>query len=87
MNTDRYLILSGHRNYFYNQKIFYITELERIGNLLDKIKRKKKNYKKKYLEIKENNDSTIARLQKDIQYFRDKVNLEFIYFILKAWIK
>lgn len=46
--------------------------------MFEKSRFKKKNYKKKFKEVKENMDREVDRLEKDIQYFREKVSLFFI---------
>ena len=73
INTDRFLILSGQRNYFYQQKNYYLNEINRIGNVLDKANHKKKKYKKILLEERDNTDRQIKRMEMDILYFREKV--------------
>lgn len=80
VNADRYLIVSGHRNYFYDQKNYYLGEIKRISEMYDKCKFKKKSYKKNCKEIAGNLNSNIERLEGDILYFRDKVNLFFLKF-------
>lgn len=85
VNTDRYLLLSGQRNYFYHQKEFYLNEIKRITEIYDRCHFKKKNYKKRLVEIKENMDLEISRLEKEVQYLRDKVKIGdflFNFFIL-----
>jgi hypothetical protein len=67
------MIVSGHRNYFYDQKFFYLSEITRISDLMEKAKYKKKEYKKQKIEIQQRMEKELARVEKDIQYFRDKV--------------
>ena len=73
VNADKFLLLSGQRNYFYHQKEFYTKEIERITDLFEKIRYKKIAYKKRFIEIKDNMDREVERLEKDIEYFREKV--------------
>ncbi len=73
INADRFMIISGHRNYFYDQKNFYLSEISRISDLMEKAKYKKKEYKKLKVEIEIQMEKELGRLEKDIQYFRDKV--------------
>lgn len=49
-------------------------EIEKMTNLYDKTRYKKRRYKKNCKEIQEANNVTIERLEKDIKYFREKVN-------------
>jgi len=67
------MVVSGHRNYFYDQKNFYLSEIVRISDLMEKAKYKKKNYKKSTKDMQTQMDREIAKLEKDIDYFRDKV--------------
>lgn len=73
INSDVFSIVSGHRNYFYEQKSFYMNEIARINNLYDKAKFKQSKYKKEFLEMSKNFEREKERLEKDIQYFREKV--------------
>ena len=73
INADRYLIVSGHRNYFYDQKNYYLAEIARISELYENSKFKKKYYKRSSIDMKAQMEREIGRLEKDIQYFRDKV--------------
>ncbi len=75
LNADRFLLVSGQRNYFYQQKEYYLEEINRIGNILDKVKYKKKHYKKKWTEDCAEKDLEISRLEKDIIFFREKVKI------------
>jgi len=66
-------LLSGHRSYFYEQKVYFQNEISRIAQLYDKANYKKSIYKKKVNEIIINSQREKERLEKDIEYFRDKV--------------
>lgn len=50
-----------------------MNEIDRITKLYQKTQYKKRDYKKKFLEVKKNMDMEVERLEKDIEYFRDKV--------------
>lgn len=78
LNADRFSIASGHRNYFYDQKTFYINEIQRISELMEKQKYKKREYKKLTVDIKIQMERETERLEKDIEYFREKVIILFI---------
>lgn len=67
------MIVSGHRNYFYDQKNHYLNETQRISDLMEKAKYKKRAYKLSNKEMKGQMETEVARLEKDIQYFREKV--------------
>jgi hypothetical protein len=48
-------------------------EIQRISELCEKVKYKKRNIKKTLIEKNAQMDREMARLNKDIDYFRDKV--------------
>ncbi len=73
INADRFILVSGHRNYFYGQKSVYLNEIFKLKKLLEESKRKKKNYKNSSVFIQEQMDKQVARLEKDIENFRLKV--------------
>ncbi len=73
INADRYIVVSGQRNYFYGQKSVYLTEIFKLKKLLEESKRKKRNYKNSSVLIQEQMDKQVARLEKDIDCFRAKV--------------
>lgn len=75
VNADRFLIASGHRNYFYDQKNYYLTEISRVSELYENCKFKKKSYKRNLKDMQAQMDREMERLEKDIQYFREKVLL------------
>jgi hypothetical protein len=41
INADRFLLLSGQRTYFYEQKIYYMKEIERLSEIYQKAYHKK----------------------------------------------
>ncbi len=73
VNTDRYLLASGHRNYFYQQKDYYLNEIKRITEMFEKANYKKIIHKKKIADLTEQMQREVNRLEKDIKYFREKV--------------
>jgi hypothetical protein len=73
VNADRYLIVSGLRNYFYDQKNYYLNEISRITALHENSKFKKKSFKRNLKDMQEKLEIETDRLNKDIQYFREKV--------------
>ena len=87
INADRYLLISGHRNYFYQQKDYYINEIQRITELYDNSRYKKNNYKKECLLIKKNMETEVDRLIKEIKYFRERVNIYFFKNFLKFFCR
>ena len=52
LNSDMYLILSGQRGYFYEQKKFYLSENRRLANVVNQKQMRKKYYKELLKEHK-----------------------------------
>jgi len=73
VNADRYLIVSGLRNYFYDQKNYYLNEISRITALNENSKFKKKSFKRNLKDMQGKLEKETERLNKDIKYFREKV--------------
>ena len=73
VNADRYLIVSGLRNYFYDQKNYYLNEISRITALYENSKFKKKSFKRNLKDMQGKLEKETERLNKDIKYFREKV--------------
>ncbi len=78
-NTDRFLLASGHRNYFYQQKDYYTGELDRISDLFNKSRYREIDLSKKYKEVKENMQYETERFEKEIRFLREKVNYFFLF--------
>lgn len=85
VNTDRFLLVSGQRNYFYEQKDYYLDEIQRLKELFEKNKHKKHEYKMKCKEIQTNMDSLELRLENDIKYFRERVSFLCLKFYKKQF--
>jgi len=66
-------LISGHRNYFYQQKDYYVGELNRVTDLYDKTRFNEAEISKKYKELKENINSDVERYEKEIKFLRDQV--------------
>jgi hypothetical protein len=73
VNADRFLIVSGQRNYFYEQKDYYLEEIPRLRGLYEKNKLKKNEYKRNCKDIQSNMDNLVERLENDIMFLREKV--------------
>lgn len=73
--ADIYLLLSGQKNYFFNQKIYYINEIERLTQMYQRQHARKREYKKLLTSIKETRDRTEKMLNDEIRYLRDKITV------------
>ena len=73
VNADRYLLVSGQRNYFYDQKIYYTSEIERLTALYQKHYYKKRELKKTLVQLKEDFSQQKIRLEKDLGFLREKL--------------
>ena len=54
-------------------KFNYKNEIKRINSILDKLKYKKREYKRRLTEETKMKDMKIKRLEDDIEYFTEKV--------------
>ena len=73
INADRYLILSGQRTYFYEQKIYYMKEIERLSEIYQKAYHKKRSYKKKFKEVQTDFQRQMELYKQEIGYLRERV--------------
>ena len=73
VNADRFILVSGHRSYFYGQKGVYMNEIFKLKKLLEESKRKKRKYKSSCESIQEQMDRQVARLENDIDNLRARV--------------
>ena len=75
INADRFLLVSNQRNYFYEQKHFYQSEIERLTGLFQKAYHKKKSYKVRLDEKEMEIIKRVEPLNKEIQFLRSKVSI------------
>ena len=73
INADRFLLVSGQRFYFYEQKKHYQSEIERLNELYKKYYYKKKKQKVELLEIKEKMTKTVNKYENEIASYRSRV--------------
>lgn len=73
VNADRFLMSTGQRSYFYDQKNYYLSEIERLTQLYQKAYFKKREYKKKFTEIDVNFDKHKKLMEEEINYLRERV--------------
>ena len=73
INADRFLLASGQRGYFYEQKRNLNNEIDRLNNLYKNSYYKKKLWKKKYFEREEENMRKISKLENDVSNYKNKV--------------
>jgi len=50
VNADIFLLISGQRSYFFEQKIYYLKEISRLEKLYNKFRIKKHDYKNRWLD-------------------------------------
>jgi len=50
VNADSFLLISGQRSYFFEQKIYYLREIARLEKLYTKFRIKKHDYKRQWLD-------------------------------------
>lgn len=77
VNADRYLIISGQRTYFYDQKQYYLNEIDRLTKIFEKAYFKKRKYKSKSEDLEKDILKFTSKYDADIEYLRKKVNLKF----------
>jgi hypothetical protein len=73
VNADRFLLASGQRNYFYEQKQFYLTEIDRLQHIYQKAYFKKREYKKQVQEKNLVLQKQAENFNKEIMFLRKKV--------------
>ena len=76
LNSDIYLILSGQRNYFFEQKKFYVQENRRLAGLVNHKQMRKKYYKDLLKENDLKFQKEKAQLEEDITFLRDKLSCD-----------
>ena len=73
INADRFTMISSQRGYFYEQKIFFAQEQERLKTLHQKNYYKKREWKQKYLLLTTEIQQMKLKLEKEISFYKDKV--------------
>ena len=73
LNADRFIYTSGQKGYFYEVKLQLNFEVSRLNELNQKLYYKKKENKRKYLEVSSEYLKTKTRLEKEIENYREKV--------------
>ena len=74
LNSDMYLILSGQRGYFYEQKKFYLSENRRLANVVNQKQMRKKYYKELLKEHKILFQKEKDKHEEDVNFLRDKLS-------------
>ena len=72
INVDIFLIASGQRGYFLEQKKHFQNEMTRLTRVTFETESKKKKWKDKYLEQVSESAVIAERLNKELEYFREK---------------
>lgn len=73
INSDRFLISSNQRSYFYDQKAYYLQETARLQSLYEKAYYKKREYKKNFKTLKESHEDIIRKFEREIMYLKQKL--------------
>ena len=73
INADRFIMISGQRGYFYEQKEFLSLEIERLNNLYKKNYYKKREWKKKYNDSNNEYLQNKNKLLKEVANYIDRV--------------
>jgi hypothetical protein len=74
VNADVFLLISGQRNYFYDQKVYFMNEIERLQQLFQKNKNKKREWKKKFQESELYSRNSVIKLENELFLYREKEN-------------
>jgi Tfp pilus assembly protein PilO len=77
INADRYLLVSGQRFYFYEQKKSLQSEIERLNELYKKYYYKKKMQKVDLAELKEKMAKMVSRYESEISGYKSRVKIKF----------
>ncbi len=73
VNSDRFLIASGHIGYLHDQKIQLANENERLNNLSTKNYNKKKEWKNRYFQNEEEYKRKMLKLETELSNYKNKV--------------
>jgi hypothetical protein len=76
INSDKFLIASGQRNYFFEQKQYYMREIERLGLMFEKKNFKKTHYKKNMKELEIKFETEKMRYEKELTFLRDRLSCD-----------
>jgi hypothetical protein len=73
INADRFLSISGQKNYYSDRMENMQKEIERLISIYNKNYYKKKEWKSKYLELEQRSNKETSRLQKELNMYKSKV--------------
>jgi len=74
VNADVFLMISGQRSYFFEQRLHFQHEIDRLYALYQKFRIKKYNWKTKYDQLHQDNEMTINRLELELKRQIEKNN-------------
>ena len=72
-NADRYMLASGYKNFFYEQKQFYVSEIEKLSSHNSKLGLKKKKLTEELIKITMDSDLKINNLMIENNELKTKV--------------
>lgn len=84
INADSYLIISGQKNYFFDQKTYFTTEIDRLTKLYKTMHISKDKWKNRFKESESANINRIFYLEREIYNFREKFEIEKIDTIIQT---
>lgn len=73
VNSDIYSIISGHRNYFLDQKEHLNNEIKRVCDMYNEENFKNNQLERKIVSLEKEYEMEKERLEKELNYFKDKV--------------
>ena len=76
VNADVFLMISGQRSYFFEQRLHFQREIDRLYALYQKFRHKKYNMKYKYDQLQIETGATINRLELELKRQIEKNNYD-----------
>ncbi len=76
INSDRFLLASGQKNYFFQQREHLQSEIDRLQTLYYKFHFKKNMYKDKWIESQNESNALIVKYTTQIEEFKRIVSVE-----------
>ena len=73
INADIFMFLSGHRKYFYEQKEYYLREVEKLREKVHLATSDKKTYLEQYNILKYESNKKINDLNEQIREYRENI--------------
>ena len=68
-------MVSGQRGYFYEQKVFFKQEIDRLNTMYKKNYYKKRMWKQKFIAMQNEIFETKGKLEKELSGYRERVKI------------